>query len=496
MVFIFENRKVSIPQKKDISDSKQSKNPFNIGSHPASIIQRAKHSDVKQLQKTIGNQAVCQLMKEIRLTNGNFKPVKQEPSYEEKFKHHENDIDLLSKPIQKKENKTGLPDNLKASVENLSSLSMDDVRVHYNSSKPEEVGALAYTQGADIHVAPGQQKYLSHEAWHVVQQKQGRVKPTIQMNSFQINDDAGLEREANLNYEKAAFAGTINTRERLIQRFLNPLSSKVIQGQWATIKKDGKRLNLKKTNDPNILILTRDGSRYNVVERTKDEIFVEKIEEEVVHKKYRYNRFHPYLSWTNKSTGVKVEAPFGGKVISATHKRGAPKIGSKAKDFGGESLGDSYEEYIRGLRSNGKSDKEIAETLLTLNNESLTKLEKRAIDMLHITVYLAEEWRKQGAGKLYRGFLRLVSNGETTFDEFKEYFKFIISAKEGRKEVGRIRNVEKGLGLSKEDLPQEEQELIEELSDMEDGDLSSDDEMSSKKKMKTKRIFYKNSDKP
>jgi hypothetical protein len=34
-----------------------------------------------------------------------------------------------------------MPDNLKDSVENLSGI---DVRVHYNSSKPAEVRALAY----------------------------------------------------------------------------------------------------------------------------------------------------------------------------------------------------------------------------------------------------------------------------------------------------------------------------------------------------------------
>ncbi|HCC51392.1 MAG TPA: hypothetical protein DEQ30_04490, partial [Porphyromonadaceae bacterium] len=72
-------------------------------------------------------------------------------------------------------NKTGLPDDLKTGIENLSGYSMDDVRVHYNSGKPAQLQALAYTQGTDIHVAPGQEKHLPHEAWHVVQQKQGRV---------------------------------------------------------------------------------------------------------------------------------------------------------------------------------------------------------------------------------------------------------------------------------------------------------------------------------
>src|SRR5947209_2903610 len=107
---------------------------------PGSLTRR----DVLQLQRAVGNKAVGQLLSQA---------VRPQPS-------------------QKKENKTGLPDDLKAGIENLSGLSMDDVRVHYDSPKPAGVRALAYTQGADIHVSPGQKKHLAHEAWHVVQQKQ------------------------------------------------------------------------------------------------------------------------------------------------------------------------------------------------------------------------------------------------------------------------------------------------------------------------------------
>lgn len=96
-------------------------------------------------------------------------------------------------------NKTGLPDNLKTGIENLSGYSMDDVRVHYNSGKPAQLQALAYTQGTDIHVAPGQEKHLPHEAWHVVQQKQGRVQPTMQLQGVNVNDNEELEREADLS---------------------------------------------------------------------------------------------------------------------------------------------------------------------------------------------------------------------------------------------------------------------------------------------------------
>ncbi len=135
----------------------------------SAIVQRAVadprslgNAEVAQLQRTIGNAAVAQ---------------------------------LLSRAAPRA-NQTGLPDRLKAGIETFSGLAMDDVRVHYNSAKPADVQALAYARGTDIHLGPGQEKHLPHEAWHVVQQKQGRVKPTLQMKGVAINDEDALEREA------------------------------------------------------------------------------------------------------------------------------------------------------------------------------------------------------------------------------------------------------------------------------------------------------------
>ncbi|MDB9346561.1 DUF4157 domain-containing protein [Nodularia spumigena] len=123
---------------------------------------------------------------------------------------------------EEKSNKTGLPDNLKTGIEDLSGMEMDDVRVHYNSSKPSQLQALAYTQGTEIHVAPGQEKHLPHEAWHVVQQMQGRVKPTKQIRGLKINDDHGMEREADLMGEVAIHQ---SMRERTGSRIGNALNS-------------------------------------------------------------------------------------------------------------------------------------------------------------------------------------------------------------------------------------------------------------------------------
>lgn len=202
---------------------------------------------ILHLQRTIGNQAVLRLINNgaiqaklsighpvdsaevegdktadrvMRMTdsqiNTNPKEISRQPEEELQGKLMRQEIpedeeELLQgkfESTKKKENNTGMPDNLKSGIENISGMSIDDVKVNYNSSKPSKVGALAYTQGTDIHMGPGQEKHLPHEAWHVVQQKQGRVKPIMQMKSgVNINDDEGLEKEADVMGRKA-FAAT------------------------------------------------------------------------------------------------------------------------------------------------------------------------------------------------------------------------------------------------------------------------------------------------
>lgn len=115
-----------------------------------------------------------------------------------------------------KPNLTGLPDQLKSNIEALSGLSMDAVRVHYNSTKPAQLSALAYAQGTDIHLGPGQEQHLPHEAWHVVQQAQGRVRPTLQMaGGVAVNDDSGLETEADVMGAKANSLGSDCTLQKV-----------------------------------------------------------------------------------------------------------------------------------------------------------------------------------------------------------------------------------------------------------------------------------------
>ena len=93
-------------------------------------------------------------------------------------------------------NHTGIPDNIKQKFEQGSGYSLDDVKVHYNSSKPVQMQALAYTQGSQVYIGPGQEQHLGHELSHVIQQKQGIVTPTGSIGGELLNDDDSLEQAA------------------------------------------------------------------------------------------------------------------------------------------------------------------------------------------------------------------------------------------------------------------------------------------------------------
>lgn len=149
--------------------------------------------------------------------------------------------------LQIKSNNTGLPDHVKNGMERLSGMSLDHVKVHYNSSKPATLQAHAYAQGSDIHVTTGQEKHLSHELAHVVQQAQGKVKPTSSVAGMAINDNVELEKEADVmgaqalqmqpkekkSSGKAGF-GFVDNRPEAIQ--LKAIKGEIekLHGSWQT----------------------------------------------------------------------------------------------------------------------------------------------------------------------------------------------------------------------------------------------------------------------
>lgn len=163
-------------------------------------------------------------------------------------------------PIQKKENNTGLPDHLKSGVENLSGYSMDDVKVHYNSAKPAQLQAHAFAQGTDIHLTAGQEKHLPHEAWHVVQQKQGRVKPTMQLKgAVNVNDDTILEKEADVMGASAIqLASIIQAKTFESQEAVYPLQMKAENNSGTIAYDNVAQLKLDRKDAVALRIYTKD----------------------------------------------------------------------------------------------------------------------------------------------------------------------------------------------------------------------------------------------
>ena len=128
----------------------------------------------------------------------------------------------LPKRVERKENtNTGIPSQMKHAYEQKSKYYLDDVKVHYNSRRPEKLKAYAFTQNNNIYLAPNQSHHLNHEMGHIIQQKQGKVTSGEYQNGYRINNNASLEKDAN----HIAYANYRNKKES----FETGKSSNVIQ---------------------------------------------------------------------------------------------------------------------------------------------------------------------------------------------------------------------------------------------------------------------------
>lgn len=118
------------------------------------------------------------------------------PSMYELQKEKSEPVQEKTVRIRQRKNETGLSDQMKESLEQKTGFSADDVRVYRNSPVPAQMGALAISEGSNIHLGPGNDKHLMHELGHWVQKKMGKVKATGMENGIPINDDPALEDEA------------------------------------------------------------------------------------------------------------------------------------------------------------------------------------------------------------------------------------------------------------------------------------------------------------
>ncbi len=282
------------------------------------------------------------------------------------------DLPSTSYSIQRKENKTGLPDQLKAGVESLSGLSLNDVKVHYNSEKPAQLNAHAYAQGSEIHLAAGQEKHLPHEAWHVVQQKQGRVRANRQLkgNLVAINDDKSLETEADIMGAKA-----LQLREKQEPTVLRNSSSQIVQRNENTEILDSRMNYLVQRVLGILKVLMAEGQNWEEIYGDKGEDLAEKgvktakeslfgggkkkdepsVKEKVI--KEALKRWWGSLSFEDKADVVKEgEGFFRNFLTSSTKKSASKKKESETteKEVDNEASGENiwFNELISKIEQN------------------------------------------------------------------------------------------------------------------------------------------------
>ena len=117
----------------------------------------------------------------------------------------------VSKPAVQNGAHTSLPESLQAKMEDSFGTDFGNVNIHKNDRSAAQIGALAYTKGNNVHFAPEQynpgsqkgQELIGHELTHVVQQREGKVTATLHGKGMLINDNPGLEKEADIKGKRA-----------------------------------------------------------------------------------------------------------------------------------------------------------------------------------------------------------------------------------------------------------------------------------------------------
>jgi hypothetical protein len=171
--------------------------------------------------------------KDIQLAKEEYEPVqnkgneedepvqKQGKEEEEPVQKQEEDKEAAQMKSSEEGNSTmfgegtssTMPEQVQTKMENSFGTNFSNVTIQQNDGRATQLGALAFTQGNDVHFAPGQynpnsgkgQELLGHELTHVVQQRQGKVSSTKQAKGVSINDNPSLENEADVMGKKAAF---------------------------------------------------------------------------------------------------------------------------------------------------------------------------------------------------------------------------------------------------------------------------------------------------
>jgi hypothetical protein len=325
-------------------------------------------------------------------------------------------------------NRTGLPDQLKAGIESLSGLSLDNVKVHYNSARPAQLMAHAYAQGSQIHLAPGQQSHLPHEAWHLVQQAQGRVAPTTEADGTPVNDDTALEREADVMGRKAAGFRQVSTKN--VPRMLTPIPSALGNDTGGTAQ-----LGKKKRKETLIQKLRRSRLRNRFKKATpksKRGIFRKQAKDNYGYKNADIARLiasnpeaSTALTLYNPALNPGINPAYSQIGIGDTkgyYRKGfgnQPFLYLDSKAYDDKQIPSNYDDVIARFKGN---DAEVAFEILSAieSGQSSGKdqeAQAKSLFLLLTQFIEAHSSRVPGSDKLARALLRRIALGQLTFQQ-------------------------------------------------------------------------------
>ncbi len=127
-------------------------------------------------------------------------------------KSEQNSANSNTQNLNKSSSPEKMPADVQSKMEGSFGTDFSGVNIHRNDESATQLKAQAYAQGNNLHFAPGKytpestrgQELLGHELAHVVQQREGKVKPTKQGKGMPVNDSVSLEHEADVKGKKAS----------------------------------------------------------------------------------------------------------------------------------------------------------------------------------------------------------------------------------------------------------------------------------------------------
>ena len=300
-------------------------------------------------------------------------------------KNNLNQLSQAKPPVfqLKSSSSSGMPDETLNKMSSSFGTDFSDVNIHSDSKSATDAGALAYTQGNDIHFAPGQydpgsqsgQELLGHELSHVQQQREGRVQANNEVNGMPLNDDKGLEAEADeggrMAVQRATATDSVpNTEQTIasklpIQRTLNAdqlnRTLNILHGQSAVTASRGGAGETTNINQSDaVRVLREQNQNIDQIKTAFDERYHQPLRD--------YIRFHYTDDYRVRATALLYEptylAPWTQIALCLipqfTRDVNFFNIMSNLTSSQRETLRSRYNEYFSEL-GNGSLDADIAD---------------------------------------------------------------------------------------------------------------------------------------